>query len=420
MPRERAAEVLEAARGPRRERGGQPRALRGAARLGLDLQRPARLLAELGVTYVTQAEYDDGGAESTDRAVRDGIRCMLMRGGTSKGAYFLADDLPADPAERDDLMLRIMGTPDPRQIDGIGGAHPLTSKVAIVSASRDPDVDVDYLFLQVGVDKPIVSDAQTCGNLLAGVGPFAVERGLVAAGGDEHHRAHPPGQHRRRRDRDVPDPRGRASTTTATPRSTACPARPPRSSSSSAADRKPLLPTGNVVDELDGHRVTLIDNGMPVVLLRADEFGVSGDETPAELEANAELAARRRAGPTAGRAADGTRRRVGTDRAEDDPALAAAPRGRDLDARVHPRARAHVDRRADGGVRGRRRCIPGAVGADIARSRWTAPIAIEHPSGTFHARCARPRTPRAVARHLASRCAPPASSSRRRLPATRR
>ncbi|HEV2933685.1 MAG TPA: PrpF domain-containing protein, partial [Streptosporangiaceae bacterium] len=109
----------------------------------------------------------------------DGVRCMLMRGGTSKGAYFLARDLPVDPAERDELLLRIMGSPDARQIDGIGGAHPLTSKVAVISLSARDDADVDYLFLQVGVDRATVSDRQNCGNLLAGVGPFAVERGLV-------------------------------------------------------------------------------------------------------------------------------------------------------------------------------------------------------------------------------------------------
>src|SRR6201996_1383970 len=115
----------------------------------------------------------------------DGIRAMQMRGGTSKGLYFLADDLPGDVAERDDLLLRVMGSPDPRQIDGVGGAHPLTSKVAVVSRSAVPGIDVDYLFLQVMVDQPIVTDKQNCGNILAGVGPFAVERGLVAASGDE-------------------------------------------------------------------------------------------------------------------------------------------------------------------------------------------------------------------------------------------
>src|SRR4029079_17464307 len=106
--------------------------------------------------------------------VDQGVRCMLMRGGTSKGAYFLADDLPADASARDELLMRIMGTPDPRQIDGIGGAHPLTRKVAVVRASTRNDADVDSLFLQVFVDQPIVTDQQNCGNLLAGIGPFSV------------------------------------------------------------------------------------------------------------------------------------------------------------------------------------------------------------------------------------------------------
>ena len=101
---------------------------------------------------------------------------MLMRGGTSKGAFFLADDLPPDPHDRDDVLLRIVGSPDPRQIDGIGGAHPLTTKVAVVSRSERVGVDVDYLFLQPSVDRAIVSDAQNCGNLLAAVGPFGLER----------------------------------------------------------------------------------------------------------------------------------------------------------------------------------------------------------------------------------------------------
>ena len=111
----------------------------------------------------------------------DGVQCMIMRGGSSKGAYFLEADLPGDAAERDDLLLRVMGSPDARQIDGVGGAHPLTSKVAIVSPSTRDDADVEYLFLQLGVDEPTVSDRQNCGNLLAGVGPFAIERGLVTA-----------------------------------------------------------------------------------------------------------------------------------------------------------------------------------------------------------------------------------------------
>ena len=110
---------------------------------------------------------------------------MWMRGGTSKGGCFLARDLPADVAARDALLLRIMGSPDARQIDGMGGGDPLTSKVAVVGPATRPDADVDYLFLQVFVDAARVTDAQNCGNILAAVGPFAIERGLVAAGDGE-------------------------------------------------------------------------------------------------------------------------------------------------------------------------------------------------------------------------------------------
>ena len=106
------------------------------------------------------------------------IPCVMMRGGTSKGAYFLARDLPADPAARDAVLLAAMGG-DLRQIDGIGGAHPLTSKVAIVSPSKRPDADVDYLFAQIVVGQNKVDVSPTCGNILAGVGPFAIEQELV-------------------------------------------------------------------------------------------------------------------------------------------------------------------------------------------------------------------------------------------------
>ena len=118
-------------------------------------------------------------------AVQTSVPCMWMRGGTSKGGYFLKSDLPADTAARDAFLLRVMGSPDPVQIDGMGGADPLTSKVAVVAKSEREGIDVDYLFLQVFVDSAIVTDAQNCGNILAGVGPFAIERGLVVAAGDE-------------------------------------------------------------------------------------------------------------------------------------------------------------------------------------------------------------------------------------------
>jgi len=104
------------------------------------------------------------------------IPCMFMRGGTSKGPFFLATDLPSNVEARNQALLTILGSPDARQIDGIGGAHPLTSKVAIVSPSDQNDVDVEYLFLQITPETGAVSDSQNCGNMLAGVGPFAIER----------------------------------------------------------------------------------------------------------------------------------------------------------------------------------------------------------------------------------------------------
>ncbi len=223
----------------------------------------------------------------------DGVRCMLMRGGTSKGAYFLADDLPTDANARDDVLLRSMGSPDSRQIDGIGGAHPLTSKVAVVRRSERDDADVDYLFLQVSVDEPLVSDRQNCGNLLAGVGPFAVERGLVDAGGG-----------------DTASVRvymvNTASIATARfPLADGA----PRYDGATTIDGVPgaaaaveldfegiaggscgaLLPTGNVVDVIDDVEVTLIDNGMPVVVFRGSDLGIEGNESPAELEADETL-----------------------------------------------------------------------------------------------------------------------------------
>jgi 4-oxalomesaconate tautomerase len=222
----------------------------------------------------------------------EGVPCMLMRGGTSKGAYFLASDLPADRAVRDDLLLRIMGTPDPRQIDGVGGAHPLTSKVAVVSPAADTGADVDYLFLQLGVEEPTVSDAQNCGNLLAGVGPYAVERGLVPAGAERTSV----------RIRMV-NSGGLATATFPTPGGavdysgdTAISGVPGTAAAvvvdfarTEGSAGGGLLPTGRVLDVIDGIEVTCVDNGMPVVMAAATDLGISGYETAAELAADGEL-----------------------------------------------------------------------------------------------------------------------------------
>ena len=219
---------------------------------------------------------------------------MLMRGGTSKGAYFLAEDLPQDPAERDDMLLRIMGSPDARQIDGIGGAHPLTSKVAVISPSARADADVDYLFLQVGVESAVVSDRQNCGNLLAGVGPFAVERGLARSAPVRIHMVNSgsvatasfPGTD------GVVDYDGQVAIA-GVPGTAAAVVLDFAGTEGSATGA--LLPTGNVTDVIDGIPVTCIDNGMPVVVLAAESLGCTGYETVAELEADPDLARRVRA-----------------------------------------------------------------------------------------------------------------------------
>jgi 4-oxalomesaconate tautomerase len=196
-----------------------------------------------------------------------GIPCMLMRGGTSKGAYFLSADLPHDQAVQNDLLLNIMGSPDPRQVDGIGGGHPLTSKVAIISPASRGDADVDYLFKQVGVGEATVSDRQNCGNLLAGVAPFAVERGLVR---DYPVRIHMVNT-------------GEVAVATVAEPGTYILEFP-------AAGE--LLPTGNVRDVVDGLDVTCADAGMPVVVVAARDLGHTGYETVAELEADEDLARR--------------------------------------------------------------------------------------------------------------------------------
>ncbi|MBN9669405.1 4-oxalomesaconate tautomerase [Roseibium aggregatum] len=225
----------------------------------------------------------------------DGIPCIWMRGGTSKGAYFQAEDLPGSEMERDALLLRVMGAPDPRQIDGIGGADPLTSKVAVLSPSTRPDADVDYLFLQVFVDKPLVSGAQGCGNILAGVGPAALEMGLCPAeDGETVVRIH------------MVNTGEVAVATVQTPEQRVS------YRGSAAIDGVPgthapvklmfeslagsmcgdLLPTGNPVDRIDGIDCTLIDNGMPCVIMRAEDLGISGSESREDLDADTELKAR--------------------------------------------------------------------------------------------------------------------------------
>lgn len=223
------------------------------------------------------------------------IPCLFMRGGTSRGPFFNAADLPEDVATRDRVLLAVMGSPDRRQIDGLGGAHPLTSKVAIVSRGTKPGVDLDFLFAQLQPDKDTVDTTANCGNMLAGVVPFALETGMVGAQGEtstfrvltrntdmqcDITVQTPGGRVEYEGDARIDGVPGTAAPITINFLDTA-------GSVCSA-----LLPTGNVRDTVDGVEVTCIDNGMPLVIFRAADVGRSGYETVADLNADAGLKAR--------------------------------------------------------------------------------------------------------------------------------
>lgn len=311
---------------------------------------------------------------------------MWMRGGTSKGAYFLASDLPDDVTERDQFLLDIMGSPDIRQIDGIGGADPLTSKVAVVQKSQRPDVDVDYLFLQVFVDQAIVTDAQNCGNILAGVAPFAIERGLVAATSAHTDVAvfmentgqmaiacvsTPDGKVSYSGDAKidgVPKPSAPVSVTFQDTAGSTCGA---------------LLPTGHASDRILDTDVTMIDNGMPCVVLRAADFGISGQEAPQELENNTDLRQRLEAL----RLACGEQMNLGDVSEKSVPKMtfvSPATNGGALSTRTFIPHRCHKTIGVLGAVSvATAACMPGSVAYDIAKrdTGLTQNISIEHPSG---------------------------------------
>ena len=313
-------------------------------------------------------------------------RCMWMRGGTSKGGYFLKDDLPDDAIERNAFLLSIMGSPDPRQIDGMGGADPLTSKVAVISKSERNGVDVDYLFLQVFVDEAIVCDAQNCGNILAGVGPFAIERRLIAAKDGETAVTiymentgqvaiatvqTPDGKVKYSGDAKIDGVPGTHAPIPLEFRDTA------------GSSCGVLLPTGNAVDVVNGVPVTLIDNGMPCVVMKAADVGISGYEDREWLDANTELKAR----IEAIRLAVGERMNLGDVREKSVPKmmLVAPPRdGGAITVRSFIPHRAHATIGVLGAVSVATAClINGSTAADIAfiPDGKRKLLSVEHPTG---------------------------------------
>lgn len=316
------------------------------------------------------------------------IPCLMIRGGTSKGAYFLADDLPAEAEARDRVLLAAMGSPDARQIDGIGGGDSLTSKVAIIKRSARPGVDVDYLFAQVVVDEPRVDYGQNCGNILAGVGPFALERGLVQASGDvtavrifmENTGQTATAQ--------VQTPGGEVvyagdTRIDGVPGSAAAVVIEFDDIAGSSCGS--LFPTGNVADTFDGVAVTCIDNGMPVVLIRASDLGRTGYESRADLDADGELKARLesirlQAGPAMN---------LGDVSARTVPkiCLVAAPQqGGAISSRSFIPHKCHASIGVFGAVSVATACLyPGSVASDLSDvpAGDHKRLAVEHPTGEF-------------------------------------
>jgi 4-oxalomesaconate tautomerase len=317
------------------------------------------------------------------------IPATLMRGGTSKALYLHLRDLPQSVGARDRVLLAAMGSPDARQIDGVGGAHPLTSKVAIIGPATRADADVDYLFLQVVVDKAEVSDSQNCGNILAGVGPWALEQGLVRiVGAVTPVRIHMLNTgsvavaH-------VPTPGGRVeyegdARIDGVP-GTAAPI-PIDFLDVAGSSCGKLFPTGAHLDRIEGLEVTCIDNGMPVVIMRAADLGKRGDESPAELEADAALKDR----VERVRLAAGPRMNLGevTRKTVPKMCLVSAPRrGGSIDTRTFIPHRVHEAIGVLGAVSVATACVtPGSVAAQVAgldARPGLRRLEIEHPTGFF-------------------------------------
>lgn len=321
--------------------------------------------------------------------VQRAIPCTLMRGGTSKGPFFLASDLPADTETRDRVLLAALGSPDVRQIDGIGGADPLTSKVGIVGPSERPRVDLEFLFAQVSVDRPVVDTRPNCGNMLAAVVPFAIEQGLIDPHGYDTTTARVlTANTGMLADITVQTPGGRLTyqgdcRIDGVPGAHAPIAIDFLEIEGSVCES--LLPTGRVLDEIDGVRVTCIDNGMPVVVLAADSLGKSGYESCETLDADAEFKVR----------LERLRRRAGALMGMGDVAgmvvpkmtLVAPPRdGGTICTRTFIPHVCHASIGVLGAVSVATACVlPGSVSAALVepKSADSGRLAIEHPSGRF-------------------------------------
>lgn len=309
-----------------------------------------------------------------------------MRGGTSRGPFFQLSDLPSDVATRDAVLLSVMGSPHEIQVDGIGGSHSVTSKVAMVSKSSRPGVDVDYLFAQVEINEQRVDTKPNCGNMLVAVGPFAIDQGLIPAKNGETPVRIFNVNTQSVVQAIVQTPGGEVSYEgTATIDGVPGSAAPVGINFTAAigAVTKKLLPTGKPLDVIDGIEVSCVDVAMPIVMMRAADMGKTGYETPVELDADRALMARMEA----------IRRKAGVLMGMGDVsknvvpklALLAAPRhGGAITSRYFVPETCHKSHPVTGTVCIASACaIPGTLAAQIAPLK-PAPqgiVEIEHPSG---------------------------------------
>lgn len=312
------------------------------------------------------------------------IPCVMMRGGTSRGPYFLGEDLPADPATRDAVLIAAMGSPHQLQVDGIGGGNTLTSKVAIVSRSSEPGVDVVYLFAQVAPDRLQVDTRPNCGNMLAGVGPFALDAGLVAATGAETLVRIRNANTGALVEALVQTPGGAveyegAASIPGVP-GTAAPIQL-RFREVAGAKTGKLFPTGARTEDIQGVRVSLVDCAMPTMMIAAADLGVDAGCAPAVIDNDKALLAR----------LEGIRQEAGlrmgfgdvSDSVVPKIALVGPSAEADLTARYLTPHAVHKALAVTGGI-----CIataariPGTVVHAVARAGGS-PVRIAHPSGVL-------------------------------------
>ena len=319
------------------------------------------------------------------------IPCLLMRGGTSKGPYFKGQDLPADIATRDKALLALMGSPDIRQIDGLGGADTLTSKVAIVTKSARPGVDVDYLFAQVDINRAIVDTGPSCGNMLSGVGPFAIETGMVQAKEGITAVTIYDVNTDSRIEAEVLTPGGRV-TYAGDAKIDGVPgsAAPIVLNFMDAVGAKTgkMLPSGAALEVINGIEVSCLDVCMPMVLMRATDLGLTGTEGRAEIDGNKELLAR----IEAIRLEAGLRMGFGdvSDSVMPKVGLLSPPRGTGaITSRYLTPHKLHAAHAVTGAVCVATACLlEGSIAYDLARRPGGNPctIWIEHPSGMVDVR----------------------------------